>query len=156
MIALYFIMLAVFAGYVGFIWNKYGVLPSISDSYYVLPKNINFLFTLFCWGFALPAMIVGIDLTDNFLMFLATGGICFVGAAAAFKDNDKTMHEVSAIAGVIFSQLSIAFDFKMYYVNAFFIIMSLIILLTNIKNKTWWLELVAFGSICYVLGKALF
>jgi len=149
-------MLTVFITYVGFIWSKYGVLPSISDSYYELPKQINFLFTLFCWGFAFPAVIIGLDLTDNFLMFLAGGGIMFVGAAAAFKQElTDTVHKIGAFGGVIFSQLSIAFDFKMYYVNVIFVVLGLLILLTKIKNRIWWLELVAFSSICYVLGKQL-
>jgi len=156
MITLYFIMLTVFITYVGFIWSKYGVLPSISDSYYELPKKIDFLFILFCWGFAFPAVIIGVDLTDNFLMFLAGGGIIFVGAAAAFKQElTQTVHEIGAFGGVIFSQLSIAFDFKMYYVNVIFVVLGLLILLTKIKNRIWWLELVAFSSICYVLGKQL-
>ena len=156
MITLYFIMLTVFITYVGFIWSKYGVLPSISDSYYELPKKIDFLFILFCWGFAFPAVIIGVDLTDNFLMFLAGGGIIFVGAAAAFNQElTQTVHEIGAFGGVIFSQLSIAFDFKMYYVNVIFVVLGLLILLTKIKNRIWWLELVAFSSICYVLGKQL-
>jgi hypothetical protein len=140
---------------VGFIWSKYGVLPSISDSYYELPKQINFLFTLFCWGFAFPAMIVGISLTDNFLMFFATAGICFVGAAPNFNGIDGKMHKISAILGVIFSQASIAFDFHMYYVNIIFCALFALILLMKIKNYVWWIELVAFSSLCFVLGKQL-
>jgi hypothetical protein len=76
-------MLAVFFSYVGFIWKKYRVLVSISQSYYRLPKNLQILFTLFCWGFAFPAMIIG----SNGLMFFSGGAICFVGAAAAFQEE---------------------------------------------------------------------
>jgi hypothetical protein len=154
-------MLTVFAGYVSFIIGKYGILPSISESYYRLPKNLTFLFTLFCWGFALPAAIVGLDLTDNFLMFFAGGGIMFVGAAAAFKEQfTKRVHFIGAAIGITAAQLSTAFDFHMYYINVIFVVLALTILLGKylgkIKNYVWWIEMVAFLSICYVLGYQLY
>jgi len=154
-------MLTVFVGYVSFIIGKYGILPSISESYYRLPKNLTFLFTLFCWGFALPATIVGLDLTDNFLMFFAGAGIMFVGAAAAFKEKmTKKVHFIGAAIGITAAQLSTAFDFHMYYVNVVFITIALTILLGKtvgrIKNYVWWIEMIAFVSICYVLGTQLF
>lgn len=154
-------MLTIFVGYLSFIIGKYGILPSISESYYRLPKSINFLFTLFCWGFALPAVIIGVDLTDNFLMFLAGSGIMFVGAAAAFKETlTKNVHMIGAAVGIICAQLSTAFDFHMYYVNVIFVVLSLAILLGKylgkIKNYVWWIEILAFILLCYVLGTQLF
>lgn len=149
-------MLFVFITYVSFIWSKYGVLSSISESYYRLPTKLSFLFTLFCWGFAIPAIIIGVDLTNNYLMFLAGGGIMFVGAAAAFKETlTKNVHMIGAALGIIFSQLSIAFDFHMYYVNILFFIAALLVLVFRIKNHIWWIELLAFSSICYVLGSKI-
>lgn len=162
-------MLAVFVSYVAFIWIRYGVQRSISDSYYRLtedpkmpPLLAQSLFTFFCWGFAFPAMIVGLTLTDNFLIFLATGGIMFVGAAAAFKQSlTKEVHMIGAYGGVAFSQLSIAFDFHMYYVNVIFIIGALALQILSIKkiglvkNPVWWQEILAFGSIIFVFGVAL-
>ena len=157
---LYLLMVFIFIGYLSFILIKYGVLPSISDSWYVLPKKQQLLFTFFCWGFAMPALIIGVELTDNFLMFLAGSGICFVGAAAAFKENlTKSVHYGGAYVGVVSSQLSIAFDFHMYYVNIISIALTLLLLLFRKKlnnNNIWWQEIVAFTSICYVLGLQLF
>lgn len=157
----FFTMLTVFVGYISFIIGKYGILSSISESYYRLPKSLTFLFTLFCWGFALPAMIVGLDLTDNFLMFFAGGGIMFVGAAAAFKEKmTEKVHFIGAAIAIIAAQLSTAFDFHMYYVNVVFITIALTILLGKtvgrIKNYVWWIEIAAFLSICYVLGYQLY
>lgn len=150
---LYIMMVTVFFSYIIPIISIYGILPSVSDSYYKLPEKYNFLFTLFCWGFAIPTMIIGVDLTDNFLMFFAGGGICFVGAAAAFKEElPKKVHTLSAIIGIISSQLSIAFDFKMYYVNVLFLLLSGLLLLLKPKNRIFWLEIVAFIAICYVYG----
>lgn len=154
-------MLLVFIGYISFIVGRYGILPSISDSYYRLPKKLRILFTLFCWGFALPAAIIGIDLTDNFLMFFAGSGIMFVGAAAEFQEKmTKTVHFTGAAIGIISAQLSTAIDFHLYYVNIIFIVLSLAILLGKrlniLKNYLWWIEIVAFVLVCYVLGYNLF
>lgn len=158
--SLYLIMVSIFIGYLSFIVIKYGILPSISDSWYKLPRNQQPLFTFFCWGFAMPALIIGVELTDNFLMFLAGSGICFVGAAAAFKEKlTKSIHYGGAYCGIICSQLSIAFDFHMYYVNIISVGLMLLILLFRKKlnyNNIWWQEIIAFTSICYVLGMKLF
>ena len=161
----FFTMLAVFVTYVGFIWAKYGILPSISDSYYHLPKQLKPLFTLFCWGFALPAAIIGFTLAEGsvwqFLMFFASGGIMFVGAAPDFKSEtgmDRLVHYISAVVGVIFSQLYILLVFpEIFYIPLAFTIFSIIFL--YFKNKVeeiWWIEILAFASICYAFALELF
>lgn len=153
MTTLFFFMLAVFFGYVGFIWSKYGILPSISESYYRFPDKLKQLFTFFCWGFAFPAIIIGVDLTDNFLMFLAGSGIVFVGAAAAFKQKvTKTVHFVGAGAGVVLSQLSIALDFHYYIFNAIFLAAGLYVIFKKSPSKIWWIEIAAFLTISATLG----
>ena len=53
MITLYITSFLVFTLYTVIILKTFGVLPSISDSYYALKKhNLSTLFTLFCWGTA--------------------------------------------------------------------------------------------------------
>jgi hypothetical protein len=148
-------MLTIFCSYVGFIWNKYGILPSISDSYYYLPDNDKILFTLFCWLFSFPAIILG----SSPLMFLAGTGIIFVGTAPAFKkDLVGTVHRVGATIAVSASQLSIYFDYHMLYLNIIFISLSLIFLFFNkwIQNKIWWIEILAFWFIVYAIAMNLF
>ena len=152
---LFILLVFVFVTYVSSIWIKYGVLPSISDSYYKLPEKWNFLFTLFCWGFAVPAIIAGVETT--ILMFFAGTGICFVGAAAEI--NDKwvyRIHMIAAISGILFSQLAIFFGYHMLYVNIISILLASIILLLSKINYFWWIELVAFSSICYTIGTSIF
>lgn len=154
---LFIILISIFVVYITSITFIYGILTSISKSYYKLPKKYNFLFTLFCWGFAIPVIIIGSDLTNNLFMFLAGASICFVGAAAQYKEKltDK-VHQYSARIGVISSQLSIIFDFKLYYVTILFTLISLLLLLSKIKNITFWIEILAFISISYVLYFQLF
>ena len=145
---LFTLMLTVFISYLTFVVITYGVQTSISESYYRLPKKINFLFTFFCWGFAIPAIILG----DNALMFLAGSGIAFVGAAAAFKDKmTNNVHMIGAYGGVLLSQISIWYNYHMWYITIIFIILSGTLLLLKVKNKIWWAECLAFLSICIVL-----
>ncbi len=92
-------MLSVFVTYVGGTSLKYGILGSISETYYRLPKNKKFLFTFFCWGIAFPAMIIA----SKPLMFFASAGICFAGAAAAFKE--KLTHDVHMIGAFCWSYI---------------------------------------------------
>lgn len=153
---LYVTMLTVFVSYVAYIWSKYGVLKSISQSYYELPEKLKPLFTFFCWGFAIPAIILG----SSGIMFLAGAGIAFVGAAAAFKETmTKEVHMVGAGVGVFASQLAIIFQYGMWPVSATFFGLSLLLLIFRKKiNKKhiWWIEILAFLSICIVLGIILF
>jgi len=152
-------MLTVFIGYVSWIWARYGVLPSISNSYYHLPKNLQPIFTLFCWGFSLPAIILG----SSGLMFFAGAGIAFVGAAAAFKEKmTMEVHVVGALAGVLFSQLAILIQYGMWPLNLVFLGISAPLFITRFikkkdgthpcPNRTWWIEILAFLLICIVLG----
>lgn len=148
-------MLAVFFGYIAWIWAKYGVLKSISHSYYVLPKNLRFMFTLFCWGYAFPAMIIA----STPLMFFAGSAICFVGAAAAYKENmTEWVHIISASLAIVLSQLSIIIDFDMWYITVGFAAIALPMYITRFFNvfptRTWWVEILAFISIASVLALA--
>ena len=152
---LYGIMVAVFVSYVTYIWAKYGVQHSISQSYYVLPEKLRFLMTLFCWGFAIPAIIVG----GTGLMFLAGSGIAFVGAAAAFQEKmTKEVHYIGAGVGVAASQLSMFVNFGLWPINVVFFAIALPLFLfrKKIKNWIWWAEIAAFVSICIGLGIILF
>ena len=152
---LYSLMVTVFVAYVSYIWANYGVQKSISQSYYVLPDNLKFLMTLFCWGFAFPAMIIG----NSFWMMLAGGGIIFVGAAAAFKQKmTKIYHFAGAGIGITASQIATIRNFELWPFTIGFVVIGLILLLLRkkIKGWIWWLEITAFISICIVLGITLF
>jgi hypothetical protein len=146
-------MLSVFISYVGYIWIKYGVQTSISESYYRLPWKKKHLFVLFCWGFAMSAIIASIDITP--LMFGAGVGISFVGAAAEFKKRlSRTVHYVGAIGGIAFSQLAILLGFDMLILNIIFLSSTALLLAMRsiVNNYFWWIEIIAFCIICLAIG----
>lgn len=161
----FILMLTVFVTYVGLIWAIYGILPSISDSFYHLPKKLKFLFTLFCWGFAIPAAMIGFTLAEGstwqFLMLFAAGGIMFVGAAPDFQNEngmDRIVHYISALIGVISSQLYILLVFpEIYYITVSFALFSILMLIFKKKvEEIWWIEILAFLSICYAFALEIF
>jgi hypothetical protein len=147
-------MITVFLSYVSFIWLKFGIQKSISASYYVLPENVRFLFTLFCWGFAFPAIILGIQTT--WLMFFAGAGIVFVGAAPRILEKDVfRIHMIAAVSGIIFSQSAIFFGYHMLWLNIVSIALAALSLLSK-NHYFWWIELVAFTSVCVAIASTLF
>ena len=149
----FIIMLVTFISYVSFIWIKYGAQKSISMSYYSLSQNARPLFTLFCWFFAIPAIIIG----ETALMFFAGAGIAFVGAACQIKEKfTKKVHVTAATIGIISSQLAIILNYHMWYVTVVFVLLSLPFVIFSKNHRIWWTEIFAFISISYVLAFLIF
>ena len=152
MTALYITSILVFVLYTVIILKTFGVLPSISDSYYALRKhNILSLFTFFCWGTAFPLMIYWIELLPNdldFLPFIACGGLLFVGASPAFRDLEleRKVHSISAIICAI-AAYTWTFLYGSIFLGINFILLSIVLYFILKRNKIYWLELIAFANI---------
>ena len=144
------VSLIIFTTYLIWIISKYGLLPSISDSYYKLKEDkLDFVFTLFIWYVSLSTIFIA----STPLMFGAGSLIAFVGAATAFKDDNltKKVHTISAISGILFGIMSLLLEFNDYIFPVIFLNLFLIIVISNTKNKIYWVEIVAFYSIYFSL-----
>lgn len=132
----------IFTSYLTVVVIKFGVLPSISDSYYYFEKQkLGFIFTLFCWLFSFPLIFSA----TTGLLFFAGSGILFVGAAPNFKlKSEGDVHTIAAISGIVLGMLSLVFDFNIYIGVGIFGIITLIFKIFRMKNKTWWIEIAAF------------
>ena len=150
--ALYITMLSVFTLYNIYILCKYGFLSSISVSYYSIPKQWNWLFLAFCWGYSIPALMLA---TDGF-MFFSGGLICFVGIASAFRDDSFTadMHQYSAAIAITLSQLSIILCYHLYWVSISMLVSAVVLyLLRNVFTQWMYvLEVIAFCTVAYTLS----
>jgi type IV secretory pathway VirB3-like protein len=155
MIELHNAMDIIFFGYILFITYRYGVQNSVSDSYYRLPRNLQWVFTLVTWGYALPAMIIGLDYTGNGLVFLSGAGIALVGAAPAFhkaEDGSKQSnmehyaHMIGAFVGIIAMLIFLIAEGGWYLVLAFLLLSGGAYLLDR-KKHIWWLEIFAYIAI---------
>lgn len=159
MTTLFIMMLSAFFGYVGFIVTKYGVQSSVSESYYRLPRNWQCVFTIATWAYALSAMIIGLDITGNGLVFLAGAGIAFVGASPAFHKlgMERTVHTIGAIVGITSMQLFLCVV-GFWWITLLFAVVSglLFILKRTYLHYVWWVEIAAFISIALFYTIKLF
>ena len=151
MTALFILMLTAFTAYILFIIKKYGIQESVSNSYYKLPEKQRWIFTIALWSFAFPAIVLGVEKSG--LAFLAGTGICFVGAAPAFRGDkmEETVHIAGALAGVIGGLLFMIFT-GLWWLAVITLAVMAFIKLSAIQNKTWWLELAAFYGYAVAVG----
>lgn len=159
----YCLSITIFLVYIIWVVKKWGVLPSISDSYYHyykegniakwLPIPMKYLFTFFIFGFSYTALMS--DPTP--LLFGAITLLGITGVSPAFKEDKQieTLHIVGAFGGIILSQLSIWIEHGMWYVTVSFAALSILMMILNkvgkFDNKTWWIEILAFTSIFFAL-----
>lgn len=142
MMTLTLIQLSVFALYVGMVIRNFGVLPSISESWYEWPQDKNMYFTFFTWGLGIPMMLYG-----SLWFFISGAGLVFVGTATRFKSKivstDK-IHYMGAIVGIFSALIGIWRELDNVSPLLLFILGSVVIQTSNMKNKLWWIEILAF------------
>ena len=149
------IMLDIFSLYVGFITYKYGVLHSISQSYYELRKtNKDIYFTLFCWAMAACSIMLFAVLEPDYpskapLFFGSAAGLAFVGAARAFYESlTDIVHYVGAGLGFGLAIVAIFLMTPQDGVAWTILMASILVPLAgfalNIKHLIWWAELWLF------------
>lgn len=147
---LFILMNVVFFSYISYVALKYGIQKSISDSYYRLSDSMLWLFTVATWGYAIPAIIIGVGFSP--LAFLAGAAICFVGAAPMFKNSkmESQVHTISAVIGIIAIQAFISLVLNPYITFMFIGLSMLALWIPYLKqNKLWWIEIFAFLSLAY-------
>jgi len=140
------IQLLIFSVYIAYILYKYGVLSSISDSYYSLPESRRYLFTFFIWGVGAPILA----LTDYSGLFFAAGAfLFFVGAATQFRSDDgftPQVHSIGATGGIVAALFALV-SLNIYYPLIIASIASILIKKLKVPNSTWWIEVACFACI---------
>jgi len=140
------LQLIIFLSYVGglLIYFK-KPLPSISDSWYELPKGWNHLFTLFCWSLGILMLFQG---TGEYPYFFFSGaGLMFVGAATQFKWKGaytNLVHYFGAVCGIIFSLIGLGHEYHVWWPLIIWSIITYVFNFLRINNFTWWAEIAAF------------
>ena len=130
--------------------NNYGIQSSLSASYYKLPANRQWLFTLWCMGYAMPFMFI----PNIIFLKIAAMFIMIVGAAAAFRGDKliEKVHMTSAALAVVFAHISMICEFSNWIVSLISIILAAYFYF--FKNNTtgvWWAEVVTYVSIVTTL-----
>ena len=145
----------VFVSYIGYIIYRFGVLPSISESWYKLePLRTSFLFTLFCW--ALSSLML-FQTNETTAWFFASGaGLAFVGTATMFKWSgaytDK-IHGLGAVVGISSALIGLGVEYNNWIPTAVFVAIGASLSAFKAKNTIWWIEIAAF---CCVISGLLY
>lgn len=151
-------MILSFAIYIFWIIAKFGIQPSISDSFYALQNKYGkgsfmpWVFWLFLINVAWPIFPL---MNFNGFSFFVMAGIILVGAAARFKEDKETEtpHIIGATGGIALAFIAIGYVFTGWawaWLPGYFAIVGLLKAL-KIKNYTWWIEIVAFLMIILAL-----
>lgn len=147
MIAALIFSILIFFGYLAFIMYNYGVQTSISASYYALPINRQFLFSMFCILYPFPISLMA----DSLWFWLATVCVMLVGAASAYRGDKmiNLIHMSSAFMCVIFSHMAMCFDYQAYYISGVSFVVSLFLMIFKDKiiNGVWWAEILTYLAI---------
>ena len=140
------IQACVFLFYVIGIVERYGVLESISESWYKLPLAYKGLFTLFTWGLGIPMFFYG-----PLPLFLSGVGLVFVGTATRFKMKEsytRTIHFSGAVAGVLIPLLYFGICYDMWWLfHLQFWVSAVIYAHDRIENSIWWIEILGFITV---------
>jgi hypothetical protein len=156
MILVLMISLAAFVLYMACVILFFGVLPSISESYYRLEKRgrCGYVFTVWCALIAVSVMAMMFECSEGrwfqFLGLFAGGGLAFVGTAPLFKGHERVIHYVSAgvcaVASVAWMGLM-----GVWYVPAVFPVVGGLVSL-RFGNPVFWVETGIFLSVYLALG----
>lgn len=144
----------IFVIYVTFLLIYFkGPLESISDSWYKLPFPLKYLFTLFTSSLGVLMFYQGVG---DIWFVISGAGLCFVGFSTAFKDYETItpiVHTLGAAVGIVFALLGIGFQSTWVPLIVFSIgavLLVLASLIFKMKNRTWWIEILAF--LCVIVG----
>lgn len=144
------LQILIFVSYVTFIVVKFGILPSISESWYRLRELGGVwysLFTLFCFGLGFTMFFQTNGSTS--LFFLSGAGLSAVGVATMFKLKDDIqpyIHAIGAIVGILTALIGIGVERKNWIPLIIFLSLSILLVIFLKKNKTWWIEIIAFTT----------
>ncbi len=145
----------IFIAYVLFIYLLFGVLPSISDSWYKLQEKGGVwysLFTWFCYGIGIPMWFQTNGSAPAFFFLSGIGLVC-VGVATMFKLKDSItpyVHFIGATVGIVAGLVGIGLEREDWIPAMLFVAVSACITLFKVKNATWWIEITAF--LCIIMG----
>ena len=149
MVTLLIISIVLFVSYIGYTVGMYGISVSICDPQYLLGKR-GWLFTLFCLvesSLLIASFIEASKEEYQFLAFIASASLAFVGSAPLFKeDYNRNIHYVSAGICALAS-LACQVLMSFWYVPLITFLGGVIVLAClKFKKPVFWMEMCAFIS----------
>ena len=142
----------VFISYIVLITYRFGVLPSISESWYKLQLlRSSYQFTLFCWSLSILMLF---QTNETTAWFFASGtGLAIVGSATMFKWKGiltEKIHYLGSFIAIASALIGLGVEYNNWIPTAVFIAIGVTLNAFKIKNRIWWTEITAF--MCIILG----
>lgn len=135
-----------YVGYVSYIRIKYKP-DCISQSYYLIKNKNIFSVWMVCVSFLIfPAWVELSPIYFQFLPFLSAVFLAAVGLFPRYLGKDRKPHIISATIACI---ISLVWNIVagVMYIPLFLIIILILLVVFNIKDKLFWTECLAFSNI---------
>ena len=141
--------ISVLFGYLSFVISKFGIPPSISETYYLLGggvKGIWFQVAMLLIAFSVaPVLIHSSSQNTQFLAFLSCAALAFVGVAPMFKMKlEGKVHYTAAYiccGGLVFWQV-----FNTWWLVPAICFILAALLMSVDKKYMWWMEIATIVS----------
>lgn len=141
------VAMAMFFAYLLLMAKLHGIQPSISDNYYVSRHRWTFVMVMWWIGLGmLPAMLEVTPEMWQFSAFFCCGGVIFVGAAAAFREEvTRQVHFAGAITSAAGAFLWTACVLPPMAGVGFLTCCGLLLWLS--RHVVYWLEVTCFAMV---------
>ena len=141
------VAMAMFFAYLLLMAKLHGIQPSISDNYYVSRHRWTFVMVMWWIGLGmLPAMLEVTPEMWQFSAFFCCGGVIFVGAAAAFREEvTRQVHFAGAITSAAGAFLWTACVLPPMAGVGFLTCCGLLLWLS--RHVVYWLEVTCFTMV---------
>ena len=141
------VAMAMFFAYLLLMAKLHGIQPSISDNYYVSRHRWTFGMAMWWVGLGmLPAMLEVTPEMWQFSAFFCCGGVIFVGAAAAFREEvTRQVHFAGAITSAAGAFLWTACVLPPMAGVGFLTCCGLLLWLS--RHVVYWLEVTCFAMV---------
>ena len=141
------VAMAMFFAYLLLMAKLHGIQPSISDNYYVSRHRWTFVMVMWWIGLGmLPAMLEVTPEVWQFSAFFCCGGVIFVGAAAAFREEvTRQVHFAGAITSAAGAFLWTACVLPPMAGVGFLTCCGLLLWLS--RHVVYWLEVTCFAMV---------
>lgn len=139
--------MGIFVAYLWLMAKLHGIQPSISDNYYVSRHRWTFVMVMWWVGFGmLPAMLEVTPEIWQFSALFCCGGVIFVGAAAAFREEvTRQVHFAGAITSAAGAFLWTACVLPPMAAVGFLTCCGLLLWLS--RHVVYWLEVTCFAMV---------
>jgi len=161
MIYLVGIAAVIYVCYTAFIIREFGIPGSYSKTYYLLggKEDAGGIFQLIMWLLAALVLVPSLEAEGGWsiLAFIPAAALMFVATAPDFKYKgdipsiENRVHMFASYICAVSATFAIWLKFDMLYLAIGLTGLILILVLFNVKNKTFWMEHFCFDLYLTVL-----